>query len=88
MEALKSSAWMVDLVLAMILAEALGVAAYLWARGRLRQGASLLATLASGFSLALALRFALADFPLALMALCLLAGLLCHLGDLLLRLRR
>jgi hypothetical protein len=88
METLKSSAWMVDLVLAMIVAEALAVALYLWTRGRLRQGASLLATLASGFSLALALRLALADSPLAIMALCLLAGLLCHLGDLVLRLRR
>jgi hypothetical protein len=44
--------------------------------------------LASGFSLALALRLALADSSLAIMALCLLAGLLCHLGDLVLRLRR
>ncbi len=88
MQALADSAWMVDLVLAMIALEAFGVAAYLWSRGRLRQGASLLATLASGFSLALALRLALAEAALPMMALALLAGLLCHLTDLALRLRR
>lgn len=88
MEALADSAWMVDLVLAMIALEALGVGLYLWGRGRLRQGASLLATLASGFSLALALRLALAEAALPFMALALLAGLLCHLTDLALRLRR
>lgn len=78
----------IDLILAMVVAEAIALA--LWRRrtGRGPELAPLLPLLASGFLLLLAVRAALVRAPWPLVALPLGAALVAHLLDLALRWRR
>ncbi len=82
MSALFASGRIVDLILLLVLAEAVALLALHRATGRGPPPAALLPNLAAGACLLLALRSALRGAPWPLLALCLLGSLLAHLADL------
>ena len=77
-----ASGRIVDLILALMAAEALVAVALYRRRGRRQQLADLLAYLASGACLLLALRFALTQGWWGWIALCLAAAFVVHLTEL------
>ena len=72
----------VDAILVLVLFEGATLVLLRQRTGRGIPSARLIANLAAGFSLMLALRLALAGAPAAWLALCLLAALLAHVADL------
>lgn len=71
-----------DVILVLVVVEALGLVFVHRTTGRGIRPAPLLANLAAGFSLMLATRLALGEASDAVIALCLLAALAAHLADL------
>jgi hypothetical protein len=78
----------IDLILAMVLVEALALLAYRRITGRGIAGPDLIANLLAGACLMLALRAALAGAGWQWIAVCMSAALLAHLADLWRRWRR
>jgi len=82
MSAMFASGRIGDLLIAFTIAEAIGLAIYHRFTGRGLAPADLAATLLSGLSLMVALRFALVDAWFGWIALCLIPALIAHLVDL------
>ena len=72
----------IDLILLMVLVEAIALATYRWKTGRGIAGLDLLANLLAGVCLMLAVRGALAGAGWQWIAVCMSAALLAHLVDL------
>ena len=77
-----------DAILGLVVLEGVALVLLRERTGRGIPSARLIANLAAGFSLMLALRLALAGAPAAWLALCLLAALFAHVADLALSWRR
>ena len=82
MSALFASGRIVDLILLLVLAEAVGLGLLRRATGQGPPPAALLPDLAAGACLLLALRFALRGAAWPVVAACLLGSLVAHLADL------
>jgi hypothetical protein len=74
--------WGIDLALVILVAECAGLAFLIHRRGRNGRISAFLAMAIAGFALILALRVALVDGPLWLVAMLLMLGGIAHLVDL------